>query len=122
MEVIVQSLLTKVGIFPQVTFLVTLFSTMLVVCGKVNFTNLSRYSELNEKTYRRHFEQTFEFLPFNVEREKLKRLLKVSSIGLLVQLAIPTQIREVDFAAHHQHGREQRHQKRHLRENAHFGQ
>ena len=56
---------------PQVTFLVTLFSTMLVVCGKVNFTNLSRYSELNEKTYRRHFEQTFEFLPFNVELVKL---------------------------------------------------
>ncbi|MCY7323984.1 MAG: IS4 family transposase, partial [Phormidesmis sp. CAN_BIN36] len=56
---------------PQVTFLVTLFSTMLVVCGKVNFTNLSRYSQLNEKTYRRHFEQTFEFLPFNVELVKL---------------------------------------------------
>ncbi|WP_231947938.1 hypothetical protein [Phormidesmis priestleyi] len=52
---------------PQVTFLVTLFSTILVVCGKVNFTNLSRYSELNEKTYRRHFEKAFEFLPFTVE-------------------------------------------------------
>ncbi|PSB17274.1 hypothetical protein C7B65_19220 [Phormidesmis priestleyi ULC007] len=40
---------------PQVTFFVTLFSTILIVCGKVNFTNLSRYSELNEKTYRRQF-------------------------------------------------------------------
>ncbi|WP_073074337.1 transposase [Phormidesmis priestleyi] len=37
------------------TFFVTLFSTILIVCGKVNFTNLSRYSELNEKTYRRQF-------------------------------------------------------------------
>ncbi|PZV05782.1 MAG: IS4 family transposase, partial [Leptolyngbya sp.] len=50
---------------PQVTFFVTLFSTILVVCGRVNFTNLSRYSELNEKTYRRHFEAEFEFTPLN---------------------------------------------------------
>jgi hypothetical protein len=50
-----------------VTFFVTLFSTILVVCGRVNFTNLSRYSELNEKTYRRHFEAEFEFTPLNVE-------------------------------------------------------
>jgi hypothetical protein len=48
-----------------VTFFVTLFSTILVVCGKVNFTNLSRYSELNEKTYRRHFAAGFEFARFN---------------------------------------------------------
>ncbi|WP_017326578.1 IS4 family transposase [Synechococcus sp. PCC 7336] len=32
-------------------------STIFVVCGKVNYTNLSRYSELSERTYRRHFEQ-----------------------------------------------------------------
>ncbi len=55
---------------------------MLVVCGKVNFTNLSRYSELNEKTYRRHFEQTFEFLPFNVEL--VKRATDASSRLLCV--------------------------------------
>lgn len=49
------------------TFFVTLFATILIVCGKVNFTNLSRYSELNEKTYRRHFTAEFEFTQFNVE-------------------------------------------------------
>ncbi|MBM0744650.1 transposase [Phormidium sp. CLA17] len=49
------------------TFFVTLFSTILVVCGKVNFTNLSRYSRFNEKTYRRHFKAAFDFMPFNVE-------------------------------------------------------
>ena len=52
---------------PQVTFFVTLFSTILVVCGKVNFTNLSRYSELNKKMYPRHFRADFEFISFNVE-------------------------------------------------------
>jgi hypothetical protein len=36
-----------------------------MVCGKVNFTNLSRYSNLNERTYRRQYEQAFEFAPFN---------------------------------------------------------
>ena len=51
---------------PQVKFFVTLMTTIWVVCGKVNFTNLSRYSGLNEKTYRRHFQQEFEFLKLNV--------------------------------------------------------
>ena len=45
----------------------TLFSTILVVCGKVNFTNLSRYSHFHEKTYRRHFKAAFDFTAFNVE-------------------------------------------------------
>lgn len=32
-------------------------TTIFVVCGKVNYTNLSRYSDLSERTYRRHFER-----------------------------------------------------------------
>lgn len=50
---------------PQTKFLVTLFTTILLRCGKVNFTNLSRYSELNERTYRRQYQQDFEFGAFN---------------------------------------------------------
>ena len=38
---------------------------MLLVCGKVNFTNLSRYSELNEKTYRRQFSEDVDFARLN---------------------------------------------------------
>ena len=38
---------------------------MLLVCGKVNFTNLSRYSELNEKTYRRQFIEEVDFASLN---------------------------------------------------------
>jgi hypothetical protein len=34
---------------------------LLLVWGRANFTNLSRYSELNEKTYRRHYAQAFAF-------------------------------------------------------------
>lgn len=38
---------------------------MLILCGKANFTNLSRYSHLHERTYRRHYQQEFEFARFN---------------------------------------------------------
>ncbi len=34
----------------------TLMTTIFVVCGKVNDTNLSRYSDYSERTYRRHVE------------------------------------------------------------------
>jgi Transposase DDE domain len=40
---------------------------MLIVCGKVNFTNMSRYSELNEKTYRRQFHKEVDFARLNRE-------------------------------------------------------
>ena len=48
----------------QKKFMVILFSTMLLVYGKVNFTNLGRYSSLSEKTYRRHFLKGFDFPKF----------------------------------------------------------
>jgi DDE superfamily endonuclease len=42
-----------------------LFPTILLVCGKVNFTNLSRYSSLSEKSYRRNYSQAFAFRSLN---------------------------------------------------------
>jgi hypothetical protein len=50
---------------PQKKFLVTLFLTILLMRGKVNFRNLSRYSDLSEKTYSRQFRRSFEFADFN---------------------------------------------------------
>lgn len=50
---------------PQKKFLITLFTTMLVVRGKCNFRNLSRYSDLCEHTYSRNFGKTFDFAHFN---------------------------------------------------------
>lgn len=66
---IVQTLLEKMGGLskPQIKGLTTLFATILIVCGKVNFMNLSRYSNLNEKTYRRRFKRSFPFTRFNLE-------------------------------------------------------
>jgi DDE superfamily endonuclease len=42
-----------------------LFATLLVVCGKANFTNLSRYSDFSEKTYRRQYQKSFDFVSLN---------------------------------------------------------
>lgn len=49
----------------QKKFLQTLFSTIFILRGKMTFTNMSRYSELSEKTFRRHFRERFEFVQFN---------------------------------------------------------
>lgn len=35
------------------------------MCGKVNFTNLSRYSTLTERSYRRQYDEAFEFMAVN---------------------------------------------------------
>lgn len=50
----------------QRDFLRQLFSTVLLMCVKLNFSNLGRYSELDEKTYRRGFRRDFDFEQFNV--------------------------------------------------------
>jgi len=67
MESFINNLLDKMsGIAkPQKKFLVTLFMTILVMRGKVNFRNLSRYSDLAEKTYARQFGYSFDFADFN---------------------------------------------------------
>ena len=63
MKAIVQTVLQKMGTLsqPQLKVMTTLLMTILVLCGKVNFTNLSRYSPLSEKTYRRFFAKIFNF-------------------------------------------------------------
>jgi DDE superfamily endonuclease len=41
--------------------------TLFVVCGKANFTNLSRYGEYSERTYRRQYQKKFDFIPFHAQ-------------------------------------------------------
>lgn len=50
---------------PQRKFLIILFSTIQLLRGKMNFRNLSRYSDFNEKTYSRQFRKSFDFAEFN---------------------------------------------------------
>ena len=50
---------------PQRKFLLILFTTILIARGKVNFRNLSRYSDLCQQTYSRQFAKPFDFVGYN---------------------------------------------------------
>ena len=67
MEAIVQTILTQMGNVrkPELTALSALFTAILTVCGKVNFMNLSRYSNRHEKTYRRQSKKGLKAGKFN---------------------------------------------------------
>lgn len=59
---------------PQRKFFLTLIASMLITRGRINFLNLSRHSQLSEKTYRRQFRREFDFLSFNRETIKQAQL------------------------------------------------
>jgi len=50
---------------PQRKFVSVLLTTIMLMRGKVNFRNSSRYSELSEKTFSRQFRNPFDFAQFN---------------------------------------------------------
>ncbi len=62
-----KSILEEIGSITNVEkkFMITVFTTILIIRGKMTFTNMSRYSELSEKTYRRHFSQKIDFQQLN---------------------------------------------------------
>jgi hypothetical protein len=68
---------------PQQKFLLSLFPTILLVVGKVNFTNLSRYSEWSEKTYRRQYSQPFNFIALNAQVIAEANCQSVTQIGVM---------------------------------------
>jgi len=39
----------------------------MVLCGKVSFTNLSRYNEIDERTYRPQYARSYNFIKSNSE-------------------------------------------------------
>ncbi len=90
MATIVQTVLQKMGNISKPHAQV--ITTILVLCGKVNFTNLSRYSVLNEKTYRRFFLKVFNVCHFN---QVLVEPYVPSTHGLLAVM---------DVSFNHRHG------------------
>ncbi len=50
---------------PQKTFIVLLFSALVVFQGKANFRNLSRYSSMSEKRISRWYRRSFDFFHFD---------------------------------------------------------
>ena len=46
-------------------FLIELFELLPSIRGRMNFTNMARYSHYNELTFRRHFKEYFDWFTFN---------------------------------------------------------
>lgn len=63
-ETIVQNMSTLST--PQRKFLVTVLTTIQLLRGKMTFRNLSRYSDLHEKTYARHFQHAVDLADGNL--------------------------------------------------------
>lgn len=51
---------------PQRKFMLTLLTALMYLPSRVNFRNLGRYTDLNEKTFSRWFLRPFDFLAFNL--------------------------------------------------------
>ena len=50
---------------PQINFMLSLFDVLVVFQGRATFTNLSRYSSMNEKRFRRWSKVIFNYAEFN---------------------------------------------------------
>jgi hypothetical protein len=59
--------------FWQRQFLQELFKAVFSLRGRVNFTNLARFSFLHEQTFRRHFQKAFRWVWFNLTVFRLRQ-------------------------------------------------
>jgi hypothetical protein len=64
---LIQTILGKMSTIsaPQRKFVSTLLTTIHLLRGRMTFRNLSRYSDLHEKTYARQFAKSFDFADCN---------------------------------------------------------
>lgn len=58
----------------QQDFLIELFQLVFSVQGRINYSNLARYSTYNESTFRRNFKKFFDWLNFNLQIMQLSGL------------------------------------------------
>ena len=66
----------------QRSFLYELFRVVAAMRGRVNFTNMARYSTLCEHTFRRHFQRAFAWVHFNLVIVRLRRHPEEPLIGV----------------------------------------
>ena len=69
MEEIVETILKSMSNVkkPQRTFMLSLLAVLVVFQGKATFMNMSRYSPMNEKRFRRWSHRDFDFAEFNAK-------------------------------------------------------
>ncbi|RLV57653.1 IS4 family transposase, partial [Parashewanella curva] len=67
MIALVNSVLSQMSSFkkPQKSFIALLLSMLIIVQGKANFRNMSRYCNSSEKRFNRWYHRFFDFLGFN---------------------------------------------------------
>ena len=66
----------------QRQFLRELFKAVLSLRGRVNFTNMARFSFFHEQTFRRHFRKAFRWVWFNLTVFRLRRHPEEPIIGV----------------------------------------
>ncbi len=66
-ELIIKEALSSIGISKvwETKFMLHLFLLSLSLRGRYNFSNMARYGDYTETTYRNHFGQDFDFISFN---------------------------------------------------------
>lgn len=69
MEAIVETILASMSNVKkhQRNFMLSLFAVLVVFQGKATFTNMSRYSSMNEKRFRRWSRRKFDYAQFNTK-------------------------------------------------------
>ena len=65
---ILETIFEKIGMKNkwQKRFLFELFELVFAIRGRLNFHNMSRYTDLNESTFRRNFSKCFDWIEFNL--------------------------------------------------------
>jgi hypothetical protein len=70
-------------------FVAELFRVVLAMRGRVNFTNMARFSRLHEQTFRRHFAKVFDWVSFNLVLVRLRRHPDEQVIGVFDASFLP---------------------------------
>jgi hypothetical protein len=107
---LIESIIQKMSSIstPQRKFLVTLLSTIQLLRGKMTFRNLSRYSDLHEKTYARHFQKSVDFADCNelaLTTYLPKTTTKIAAIDCTFTAKSGTQTYGLDLFYHASHDR-----------------
>jgi len=73
----------------QRQFLAELLQVLLRMRGRVNFTNMARYSAFSEQTFRRHFQKAFRWVALNLTILRLRRHPREPLIGVFDCTFVP---------------------------------
>lgn len=86
-------------------------TTLLCVCGRANFTNLSRYSKLNEKTYRRHYSEAVDFTALHgklIEQASNSKQERIAAIDCTFLPKSGKATEGIDYFYNGSHGKSER--------------